>query len=51
MRNYLNLASMVLFPAAKVSFNFLLQAADNYFPSLDRIKFKAYRSKPRNYLA
>ena len=41
MRNYLNLASMVLFPAAKVSFNFLLQATDNYFPSLDRIKFKA----------
>ena len=41
MRDYLNPASMVLFPAAKVSFNFLLQATDNYFPSLDRIKFKA----------
>ena len=41
MRNYLNPASMVLFPAAKVSFNFLFQATDNYFPSLDRIKFKA----------
>ena len=41
MRDYLNPASVVLFPAAKVSFNFLLQATDNYFPSLDRIKFKA----------
>ena len=41
MRNYLNPASMVLFPAAKVSFDFLLQAANNYFASLDRIKFKA----------
>ena len=41
MRNYLNLASVVLFPAAKVSFDFLLQAANNYFASLDRIKFNA----------
>ena len=32
---------MVLFPAAKISFDFLLQAANNYFASLDRIKFKA----------
>jgi len=41
MRNYLNLASVVPFPAAKVSFDFLLQAANNYFASLNRIKFKA----------
>ena len=41
MRNNLDLASVVLFPAAKVSFDFLLQAANNYFASLDRIKFNA----------
>ena len=41
MRNYLNLSGVVLFPAAKVSFDFLLQAANNYFTSLGRIKFKA----------
>ena len=41
MGNYLNLSGVVLLPAAKVSFDFLLQATDNYVPSPDRIKFKA----------
>ena len=41
MRNYFNLSGVVLFIAAKVSFDFLLQATDNYVPSLNRIKFKA----------
>ena len=34
---------MVLFPAAKVSFDFLLQATDNHVPSLGGIKFNAAR--------
>ena len=41
MRNYLNLASVVLFATVKVSFDFIPQTADNYIPSLGRIKFDA----------
>ena len=41
MRNYFNLSGVVLFIAAEVSFDFLLQTTDNHVPSLDFIKFKA----------
>jgi hypothetical protein len=41
MGNYLNLSGVVLFPATKISLDFLLQSTDNYVPSLNRIKLEA----------